>query len=248
MSALPGKAGRKLFEKHLDQYKPVDPLYEFYTDAKGKKKRRKRAIPPGLSARDEKILKSVQKRAHYLDKGFSILGFRFGWTFFIGLIPVVGDAANASLNYYLVIRKARQADIPSWLLQRMLFHNIVGAGVGFIPFVGDIVFAVYKPNSRNAALLEEMLRVRGEEYTRLQAGEAIVASTADQEDTKDKGVSKNDIEQAKPGSGLVKGEVVPAGPGSASSPPNTLTSAPPSPPAKKKKSFGFLGLSHKDAD
>jgi hypothetical protein len=36
-----GKAGKKLFERHLDRYAPADPLYEFYTDNHGKKCRRK---------------------------------------------------------------------------------------------------------------------------------------------------------------------------------------------------------------
>lgn len=43
-----------------------------------------RETPPGLSTRDAKILKSVQRRAHYLDKGFHVCGLRFGWTFIIG--------------------------------------------------------------------------------------------------------------------------------------------------------------------
>jgi hypothetical protein len=41
MTAFLGKAGKRLFEKHLEQYSPQDPLYEFYTNDKGKKKRRK---------------------------------------------------------------------------------------------------------------------------------------------------------------------------------------------------------------
>lgn len=41
MTAIVGKAGKRLFEKHLEQYAPADPLYEYYTNAKGKKKRRK---------------------------------------------------------------------------------------------------------------------------------------------------------------------------------------------------------------
>lgn len=44
-----------------------------------------RELPPGLSARDAKILKSVKRRAHYLDKGFNLCGMRFGWTFIIGM-------------------------------------------------------------------------------------------------------------------------------------------------------------------
>ena len=44
----------------------------------------------------------------------------------------------------------------------MLLNNAISTGVGFIPLVGDVILAVYKANSRNAALLEEFLRVRGE--------------------------------------------------------------------------------------
>ncbi|KAG6826195.1 hypothetical protein H0H92_000757, partial [Tricholoma furcatifolium] len=188
-----------------------------------------RAIPPGLSARDAKILKSVQRRAHYLDKGFSLCGLRFGWGFLIGLIPVVGDAADVLLNYYLVIRKARQADLPPWLLQRMLFHNLVSAGVGFVPLVGDLLIAVYKPNSRNAALLEEMLRLRGEEALRLQAS-GVVASTSNQVDKDGKTMVKDNVEA---GLAPAEGELA------------ILRTA--QLPAKKK-SFGFLGLSTKVAE
>jgi hypothetical protein len=45
-SGLARKAGLKLFEKHLEQYTPADPLYEEYTDEKGKKKRRKVYLCP----------------------------------------------------------------------------------------------------------------------------------------------------------------------------------------------------------
>lgn len=43
-------------------------------------------------------------------------------------------------------------------------NNAVSAAVGFIPIVGDVVLAAFKANSRNAALLEEFLRIRGEEF------------------------------------------------------------------------------------
>ena len=34
-------AGLKLFEEHLQRYKPADPLYETYRDDRGREKRRK---------------------------------------------------------------------------------------------------------------------------------------------------------------------------------------------------------------
>ncbi|KAG1729846.1 uncharacterized protein EDB91DRAFT_1059800 [Suillus paluster] len=193
MTSYLQKAGVKLFEKNLEQYRPEDPLYESYTDSRGKQRRRKRAIPPGLSARDAKILKSVQRRAHYLDKGFSICGLRFGWTFIIGMIPGAGDVADVALNYYLVVRKARQAELPAWLVQRMLLNNAVSALSGLVPVAGDIVMAVFKANSRNAALLEEFLRIRGEEFLKLQA---------DREQGRVVSVPEKDLHQVKPGAGM----------------------------------------------
>ena len=155
-------------------------------------------MPPGLSARDAAILRSVMKRAHYLDKGFSLCGIRFGWTFVIGLVPVAGDVTNALINYVLVVRKARKADLPDWLVARMLFNNAVSAGVGFIPLVGDVLLAVYKANSRNAALLDEYLRIRGSEFLKLreaeERGENMETVTAD-------------IEQIKPGTGMTPSEL-----------------------------------------
>ncbi|EGO24851.1 hypothetical protein SERLADRAFT_468764 [Serpula lacrymans var. lacrymans S7.9] len=195
------KAGTKLFQKHLDQYAPADPLYESYTDNRGREKRRKRPVPPGLSPRDAKILKSVQRRAHYLDKGFSVCGFRFGWTFIIGIIPGAGDVADVSLNYILVVRKARQADLPAWLVRRMLLNNAVSAISGLVPVVGDVVLAMYKANSRNAALLEEFLRIRGEEFLRLQAERNEAAQNKEQEHSESAPI-KHDIDQVKPGSGI----------------------------------------------
>ncbi|KAK0214017.1 hypothetical protein IW262DRAFT_1408112 [Armillaria fumosa] len=196
------KTGKKLFAKHIEQYAPADPLYEVYTDDRGKQRRKKRELPPGLSKRDMKILRSIKHRAHYLDKGFHICGFRFGWTFIIGIIPGAGDVANVALNYLLVVRKARQAEIPGWLLRRMLLNNTVSAAVGFVPIVGDVVLAMWKANSRNAALLEEFLRIRGDELLKMQA---------EAKEDSGSGVKKSDAEQVKPGAGKAEGEAIRTG-------------------------------------
>ena len=41
MASVAKWAGRKLFEKHLANYEPADPVYETYTDDNGRQKRRK---------------------------------------------------------------------------------------------------------------------------------------------------------------------------------------------------------------
>jgi Domain of unknown function (DUF4112) len=51
----------------------------------------------------------------------------------------------------------------------MLVNNAIAAVIGFVPVVGDICIAVFKTNSRNAALMEEYLRIRGEESLKLKA-------------------------------------------------------------------------------
>ncbi|KAG6881851.1 hypothetical protein C0992_013317, partial [Termitomyces sp. T32_za158] len=54
----------------------------------------------------------------------------------------------------------------------------------------------------------EFLRIRGEEYMRLQAGESMVGSGSSQIDYQGRGLSQDDQEQVKPGAGLVEGEVI----------------------------------------
>jgi len=51
----------------------------------------------------------------------------------------------------------------------MLINNTISGLVGFVPFAGDIILAQFKANSRNAALLEEFLRIRGEVYLEMVA-------------------------------------------------------------------------------
>ena len=135
----------------------------------------------------------------------------------------------------LVVRKAKKADIPHWLLSRMLFNNAISAGVGLVPLAGDVFLAAWKANSRNAALLEEFLRIRGEEFIKLNAEgrgeEAIAAASSDngkhlkvkgkgkgkgKERQVAPGVSQADAEQVKPGAGMTKHETMPGGSGALS--------------------------------
>ncbi|EST05850.1 Protein of unknown function DUF4112 [Kalmanozyma brasiliensis GHG001] len=164
-SYVASKVTKRFVSGQAKKYETEDPLYEFYTASNGKQKRRKRPLPPGLTRAEAKLLKKIKKRAHYLDKGFSLCGLRFGWTFFIGIVPGLGDLVNAILNHTLVVKpvKKEYEDRPDWLIRQMIFNNAVSTGVGFVPLVGDVVMAAWRTNSRNAMLLEELLRVKGEE-------------------------------------------------------------------------------------
>ncbi|GMK58941.1 hypothetical protein CspeluHIS016_0603830 [Cutaneotrichosporon spelunceum] len=161
MATFAATAARKYIAAHAKQYEPADPYYEIITDEAGHQKRRKRDTPAGLNKRDAKALRKIRRRAHYLDKGINLCGFRVGWTFFIGIIPMVGDITDAALNYTLVVRPARKLDLSPAVTSKMLFNNAVSAGVGLVPLVGDVCLAVWKANWRNANLLEEYLAQRG---------------------------------------------------------------------------------------
>ncbi|EGF98823.1 uncharacterized protein MELLADRAFT_73507 [Melampsora larici-populina 98AG31] len=169
-SYIAKKVGHSFLASHVAGLEPRDPQYEITTDPNtGQQTRKKRDVPPGLSKKEEKILRKVRKRAHRLDKGFSLCGFRFGWTAIIGLIPVLGDVVDASLSYFLVIRPARKCDLPMLLVERMLLNQAVSTSIGLVPFAGDILMAVWKVNSRNAALLEDFLIARGKANLEEQA-------------------------------------------------------------------------------
>ncbi|WWC72662.1 uncharacterized protein I206_106626 [Kwoniella pini CBS 10737] len=168
MSALASKAVTKILKNRVSQQAPPDPHIEIIVDAKGKTKKVVRPLPEGLSKRDRKALKKIRRRAHYLDKGMNLCGFRVGWTFFIGIIPGLGDAVDAGLNYFLIVSPSKKLDIPQSLLSKMLVNNAISAGLGFIPIAGDVFLAAWKANSRNAHLLEEFLRIRGQELLAAQ--------------------------------------------------------------------------------
>lgn len=154
-SKIANKVAKRYFAGHVARYEPEDPYYETYVDGKGRSRRRKRALPAGLTAGQAKLLRKIKRRAHYLDKGFTVCGFRFGWTFVIGLVPGLGDAVNALLGYGLVIRPAtRGEELPAATVKRMVFNSAVSAGVGLVPLVGDVAVAAWKANSRNAHLFE----------------------------------------------------------------------------------------------
>ncbi|GHJ87638.1 hypothetical protein NliqN6_4040 [Naganishia liquefaciens] len=204
MAALLGKkAAKSVLAKHIAAIEPLDPLYETTIDSKGKSKRRK--DPEGLSKRDLRILQKVKKRAHRLDKGMNLCGLRVGWTFWIGIIPGAGDVVDAILNYTLVVRPAKKAEIPDWLVRKMLANNGVSAAVGLIPLVGDVLLGVWKANSRNAHLLEEYLSIRGAEYL-ASIGYPVDSASPGH----DLGVTQDPAVRSeyKPGAGLAPGEVI----------------------------------------
>ncbi|UKZ78197.1 hypothetical protein TrVFT333_005932 [Trichoderma virens FT-333] len=142
----------------------------------GKVKKRKKALPPGISEHDGQVLTKVKRRAYRLDMClFNFLGIRFGWSSVIGLIPAAGDALDAFMAF-MVYRTCCQVEggLPTAVRVKMLINIILDFAVGLVPFLGDLADAVFRANTRNAALLEEHLRQKGKKELR-KSGQPIPA-------------------------------------------------------------------------
>lgn len=184
MTSLAAKfIARKIFaetginKKNQANGAPEDPYFETVPATRlGIKttKKRKRALPPGLTKEEEAILTKAKSRAYRLDLClFSLCGLRFGWSSVIGLVPAIGDVADMLLAM-IVFRTCCQADISSSTKAKMQMNIVIDFVVGLIPFIGDLADAAFKCNTKNVILLEEELRERGKKRLR-QSGQPIPA-------------------------------------------------------------------------
>ncbi|ROT42778.1 hypothetical protein SODALDRAFT_326934 [Sodiomyces alkalinus F11] len=171
MASLVGKliTKRILKEKVGNNFGKEDPYFETVPATRldgtptGKVKKRKKALPPGVSDHDGKVLTKVKRRAWRLDMSlFSICGIRFGWGSAIAFIPAIGDALDA-LFALMVFRTCCQIEdgLPTSIKMKMMINIIFDFVLGLVPFVGDIADAAFRCNTKNAVLLEEHLREKG---------------------------------------------------------------------------------------
>ena len=102
-------------------------------------------------------LAAVSKFAYWLDAGIGIPGtsLRFGLDPILGLIPG-GDAAGAVLAGWILVEAIRTGASRATLL-RIVGNVALDAGLGALPFIGDIFDFAWKANLRNVALLERHL-------------------------------------------------------------------------------------------
>ncbi|KAL4904826.1 hypothetical protein BDW74DRAFT_22305 [Aspergillus multicolor] len=194
MSFLFNFVGKKILaESARNHFGQEDPYFEEVPASRlgrtfGKKtQKRRKAIPPGLSENDSKVLTRVKRRAYRLDLAlFSLCGLKFGWGSVIGLIPFIGDAADAALAM-MVLKTCEGIDggLPARLRTQMTINIIIDFLIGLVPFVGDIADAAYKCNTRNAIALEKYLREKGARNITRQEQTSIDPSLPDEFDRYD---------------------------------------------------------------
>jgi len=89
---------------------------------------------------------------------FNFLGIRFGWSSVIGIVPAIGDALDGIMAM-MVVRKCMQVDggLPSPVLLNMLVWVCIDFFIGLVPFVGDLLDASIRANTKNVRILEQHL-------------------------------------------------------------------------------------------
>lgn len=176
----------KIFTKKIlgetlqNQFGTVDPYFEQVPATRldgtptGKFKKRKKALPPGISDHDGKVLTKVKRRAYRLDMSlFSCCGVRFGWGSVIGIIPAIGDVIDALMAVMVMKTCAKvEGGLPASVRSKMIFNILFDFAIGLVPFIGDVADAAFRANTRNAAILEEYLREVGKKNLRA-AGQPI---------------------------------------------------------------------------
>lgn len=103
---------------------------------------------------DNALTQRVRRPHRYLPYRTAVVGLipvvgvwideRYRWRILWLTSAAIGDLSDIALNYYLVVRKCRQAEIPDWLLRKMLMNNAVSAGLGLVPVAGKEI----SPKSR----------------------------------------------------------------------------------------------------
>lgn len=100
-------------------------------------------------------LAAVSKFAYWLDAGIRIPGtsLRFGLDPILGLVPGGGDAVGAVLAGWILVEAIRVGASRATLL-RIAGNVALDAGIGALPFIGDLFDFAWKANLRNVVLLE----------------------------------------------------------------------------------------------
>ena len=109
-----------------------------------------------MDSKAPKALLKAQKLANLLDTAVKlpIIPIRIGLDSIVGLIPGAGDALMLLVSLRIVWL-GKSLGMPSALVVQMVKNSAIDFGLGFVPFIGDIVDVFYKANQKNVRLMEK---------------------------------------------------------------------------------------------
>jgi len=109
-----------------------------------------------MDGKAPKALLKAQKLANLLDTAVKlpIIPIRVGLDSLVGLIPGAGDALMLLVSLRIVWL-GKSLGMPDSLVAQMVKNSAIDFGLGFVPFVGDIIDVFYKANQKNVRLMEK---------------------------------------------------------------------------------------------
>ncbi|WP_176597591.1 MULTISPECIES: DUF4112 domain-containing protein [Sphingobium] len=113
---------------------------------------------PGFGRDPASVRKRIEAMEALLEGLFVVPGTnrRVGLDTLVGLIPVVGDFATATMGAWIVW-EARNLGMSKWQLTRMAANVGFDTLIGAIPFAGDIFDFFYKSNTKNLRIIRKHL-------------------------------------------------------------------------------------------
>ena len=108
-----------------------------------------------MDVKAPKALLKAQKLANLLDTAVKLpfIPIRIGLDSIVGLIPGAGDALMLFVSLRIVWL-GKSLGMPKALVAQVVKNSALDFGLGFIPFIGDIVDVFYKANQKNVRIME----------------------------------------------------------------------------------------------
>mgnify|MGYP000303611934 FL=1 len=108
-----------------------------------------------MEGKAPKSLLKAQNLANLLDTAVKLpfIPIRIGLDSIVGVIPGAGDALMLFVSLRIVWL-GKSLGMPKALIAQMVKNSAIDFGLGFIPFVGDIVDIFYKANQKNVRIME----------------------------------------------------------------------------------------------
>ena len=108
-----------------------------------------------MEVKAPKALLKAQKLANLLDTAIKLpfIPIRIGLDSIVGLIPGAGDALMLLISLRIVWL-GKSLGMPKALVAQMVKNSAIDFGLGFVPFIGDLIDVFYKANQKKVRLME----------------------------------------------------------------------------------------------
>lgn len=141
------------------------------------KRRREKTIHDYVPEREKELIRYMRKKSYRMELVFSFCGMRLGWINIIKLVPVIGDICSLifTLMVFNNIKKSI-GNMPKDLQTHCLANIMIDFAFSLVPIVGDVVSIAFKPNCRNAMIIEEFLDSKYRKLKDVQDGSLRIRS------------------------------------------------------------------------